>query len=280
VWVASKGLPVTRTAVVLWILSGLFVLSLHNLQRFVTSFALEWFPFVAFLFVYDIVRTLADDLMPTHVRIVVDGERLLFGGHVPTLWLQHHLWHGADDLRWYDYASWAVYMTFFVATLVTAAGLWLYAYHRFRRYVAMVVTLAAAGFATYLLFPAAPPWYASAHGQLGDAPRLTAAIWSESGGGKGLSAVVGGGQGWANDVAAMPSLHAAFTLLITLFLWRSARWWWRIPLAAYPVAMGFALVYFSEHYVIDILAGWIYAAVIFVGVGFVADRRAPRLGDT
>jgi membrane-associated phospholipid phosphatase len=267
---------VTRAAVVLWILSGLFVLSLHNLQRFVTSVALEWFPFVAFLFVYDIVRTFADDLMSAHVRVVVDAERFLFGGHVPTIWLQHHLWHGANDLRWYDYASWAVYMTFFVATLLTAAGIWMYAYHRFRRYVAMVAVLAATGFLTYALFPAAPPWYASVHGQLGEAPRLTAAIWSHSAGAKGLAEAVRGGQDWANDVAAVPSLHAGFTLLITLFLWRSVRWWWRIPLAAYPVAMGFALVYFAEHYVVDVLAGWLYAAIVFIAVERIADRRAAR----
>lgn len=273
---ASKGLPVTRASVALWILGGLFVLSLHNLQRFVTSIALEWFPFIAYLFVYDIVRTFADDLMPTHVRLLVDAERLLFAGHVPTIWLQHHLWHGASSLRWHDYAAWVVYMTFFVATFVAAAGIWLYAYHRFRRYVAMVAALAAAGFVTFVLFPAAPPWYASAHGQLADAPRLTGAVWSRTAGAKGLAAAVRGGQDWANDVAAMPSLHAAFTLLITLFFWRSARWWWRVPLAVYPVAMGFTLVYFSEHYVVDILAGWFYAAVIFVAVERIADRRAAR----
>jgi membrane-associated phospholipid phosphatase len=48
----------------------------------------------------------------------------------------------------------------------------------------------------------------------------------------------------------------------------------------YPLAMGFTLVYTGEHYVIDILIGWAYAAVVyFAGSRFLAwwlRRRAQR----
>ena len=43
------------------------------------------------------------------------------------------------------------------------------------------------------------------------------------------------GKGYANDVAAMPSLHAAFALLFSLYLWRLVPRWWRPLLALYPV---------------------------------------------
>jgi hypothetical protein len=272
VWIVAKGLPLTRGGIAMWLILGMLALSLRNLRHWVTSVALEWFPFVAFLFVYDIARSFADRLMPTNVRAPIDGDRLLFAGHVPTVWLQQHLWHGPQDVRWYDYASWGVYMTYFFGTLAVAAAVWVFAYHRFRRYVAMVSLLSIAGFTTYLLFPAAPPWYAGEHGQITMVPRLTGVVWSHSF--VSLSKVVDHGQGLSNSVAAMPSLHAGFTLLITLFLWRSARWWWRIPLAAYPVAMGFTLVYFAEHYAVDVLAGWLYAAAAFYAVERFARRRA------
>ena len=77
-------------------------------------------------------------------------------------------------------------------------------------------------------------------------------------------------------MAAVPSLHAAYALLIALFLWPLARGAWRIPLAAYPVAMGFALVYTAEHYVVDVLLGWVYAAAATVAVMAVARRLALR----
>jgi membrane-associated phospholipid phosphatase len=236
---------------------------------------LEWFPFVAFLIAYDIARTFADRLMPTHVRAPLDWDRLLFVGHVPTLSLQHRLWHGAEDVRWYDYASWGIYMTFFFATLIVAALLWIFAYHRFRRYVAMVGVLTIFGFITYVLFPAAPPWYAAKLGELPAAPRLTADVWSHTF--VSVSKVVDHGQGLSNYVAAMPSLHAGFTLLISLFLWRPARWYWRILLVLYPLLMGFTLVYFAEHYVVDVLAGWVYAAAAFVTVEWWVRRKSNRI---
>jgi membrane-associated phospholipid phosphatase len=91
-----------------------------------------------------------------------------------------------------------------------------------------------------------------------------------------FSRLVENGQALANPVAAMPSLHAGFTLLITLFLWKFCRWWWRIPLAAYPVLMGFTLMYFGEHYFVDVLAGWAYATAAYVAVERFANRRATR----
>ena len=70
---------------------------------------------------------------------------------------------------------------------------------------------------------------------------------------------------FANPVAAIPSLHAAYPMLLALFFWRGAgRWRWL--LAAYPLAMGFTLVYAGEHYVIDVVLGWAYAVVVFVAV--------------
>ena len=273
-WVVAKGLPLSRTNIAFWLILGMLAFTLHDVRRWIEGVMLEWLPFIAFLLLYDVARSYANLLMSTNVALPIDGDRLLFGGHVPSVWLQQQLWHGAGDVRWYDYAAWGVYMTYFFGTLVVAAGIWIFAYQRFRRYVAMVSLLSVTGFATYVLFPAAPPWYASSHGQLGPAHRLTGVVWANAL--PSFSAIVEHGQALANPVAAMPSLHAGFTLLIALFLWKSARWWWRIPLVAYPVLMGFTLVYFGEHYVVDVLAGWAYAVVAYLVVESLANRRATR----
>ena len=207
----------------------------------------------------------------------IEADRLLFGGAVPTVWLQEHLWHGVSDLRWYDYAAWLVYMSYFVATYLLAGLLWFFARSRFRRYVATVSLLAAMGFTTYALFPAAPPWLASREGVLDWTTRSIGPISGEipfvSFSFEGLFER---GAEYANPVAAVPSLHAAYTLLITLFLWRSAGRWTRPLLAAYPVAMAFALVYTAEHYLVDILLGWAYAVFALWLVNLIADRRAAK----
>ena len=61
----------------------------------------------------------------------------LFGKPIPTVWLQTHLWHGANDLRWWDYATWLVYLSHFFATLIVAAVLWTWAHDRFARFATM-----------------------------------------------------------------------------------------------------------------------------------------------
>jgi membrane-associated phospholipid phosphatase len=38
-------------------------------------------------------------------------------------------------------------------------------------------------------------------------------------------------------------------------------------LLAYPLAMTFTLVYTGEHYVIDVLVGWLYVGLTFLVVG-------------
>jgi membrane-associated phospholipid phosphatase len=77
-------------------------------------------------------------------------------------------------------------------------------------------------------------------------------------------------------VAALPSLHAGYALLVVLFLWRLTPWWVRPVLALYPPAMAFSLVYGGEHYVVDCIAGWAYAAFAFFSVEYVFARRAAR----
>jgi membrane-associated phospholipid phosphatase len=84
-------------------------------------------------------------------------------------------------------------------------------------------------------------------------------------------------RGWeySNPVAAVPSLHAAYTLLVTLFLWRVVARWARPLLALYPLAMAFALVYTAEHYLFDVLLGWAYTLVAV----WVVSRVAAYLGE-
>jgi membrane-associated phospholipid phosphatase len=84
------------------------------------------------------------------------------------------------------------------------------------------------------------------------------------------------GSEYSNQVAAVPSLHAAYTLLIALTLWPFAPRWGRVLLALYPWAMAFALVYTAEHYFSDILLGWIYCVIGYLVVNKVADRIEAR----
>jgi hypothetical protein len=282
-----NGVPVGRERLLLWIVLGLLAVSTTNLAGWLRSVIFEWLPLALVLAVYDLLRGHADGLLfSAWYRPQLEADSFLFGGTDPTVWLEDRLWHGPSDVRWYDYASWAVYVSYFLATYMVAGFLWFFARERFRRYVASVALLAMMAFATFALFPAAPPWLASLEGELGPTSRLIGPISGHIPF-VSLSFEELFQRGWeySNPVAAVPSLHAAYTLLVTLFLWPMTRWA-RPLLALYPLAMAFALVYTAEHYVFDILLGWGYTLVAVWIVAHVADsgllrrRRSPAGGSS
>jgi membrane-associated phospholipid phosphatase len=275
--VISVGVPTSHDLVFFWFALGIIAFSVTDVKRRTSRLVIEWSPFIAVLFIYDRLRGYADGLL-FHAREVpqIKVEAAIFGKPIPTVWLQAHLWHGAGDLRWWDYLTWFIYLTHFFATLVVAAILWRWAHERFVRFATMVCVLSLAGFATYVLFPAVPPWLAARHGSIGSANRTIGIVWHHVPIAH-FGSLFEKGQTYANNVAAMPSLHAGYSLLIVLYLWRLVPRWWRPLLALYPPAMAFSLVYTGEHYVVDCVAGWAYAVATFVAVNLVFEYRARRV---
>lgn len=240
----------------------------------------DWAPLFVMLVVYNELRNLADSWFTVHVAPQIDFDRTLFGT-VPTVWLQHAIFTPGRPHVW-DYAIFGVYLSHFFAALTIAALLWKFAYPRFRRFAALIVTLSFAAFFTYALFPAAPPWLASQSHALAPTAKVVDEIWAHLGLKNGAS-LFSARSNFANPVAAVPSLHAAYPVMILLFFWGSIGRW-RYLLALYPLAMAFTLVYSGEHYVFDILLGWLYAVVVYVAVMRFCDawsaRRAARAEQT
>ncbi|MDO8210062.1 phosphatase PAP2 family protein [Conexibacter sp. CPCC 206217] len=267
IWfVAFEGLPLTRDWIAAWVVLGLLAFSLGDLGGWFRGVVFDWLPFFGILALYDLLRGAADGLVFRPFFLPqIDVDEFLFFGTVPTVWLQDHL-YTRGTLPWYGVIAWTVYMSHFFATPLLAGILWKLDRMRFRRYAACVAVLSLLGFATYALFPAAPPWMAGEAGLIPHTVRVIPEIWGQLGFAPRFG-LVGTGYEYANDVAAVPSLHAAFSLLISLELWQNARrWYLRAVLVAYPLTMAFALVYSGEHYVADVLLGWLYAVVTVWGV--------------
>ena len=276
VMAATVGVPTSHDLVFAWLATGMAAVSLTSLHLRLPRFLLEWAPFMGVLLVYDRLRGVADGLLfPAHTTPQIRLDVRLFGA-VPTVWLQQHLWHGAAHIHWWDYAVWFVYVTHFFGTLFVAGALWLWWHDKFARFATMVCVLALTGFATYVLYPAVPPWMAAREGAIGQSNRIVAVVWPHVPLAH-YGSLFEKGQHYANNVAAMPSLHAAYALLICLYLWRLVRPRWRFLLALYPPAMAFSLVYTGEHYAIDVLAGWVYATATYLAVTWVFERRRARV---
>jgi hypothetical protein len=251
---------------------------------------LDWLPFTLVLLAYDYSRGFAspytdeqmaahdyptrgvhNDLgLPLQVDAPIDFDQWLAAligmGTTPTQWLQTQLHPGPVDgtaIPWFALLVSLVYCSHYLVMPVTAVVTWIRDRSEFRLWMSMVVTLAVAGLATYVLLPTAPPWLASLQGDLDGPPVLR--LTSEGFDQVGLNMVGSAlklGQGLVNPVAAMPSLHVAFATLAAGFWWSRVRRPYRPLLALYPLAMCFSLAYAGEHYVLDELAGVAYALVI------------------
>ena len=227
---------------------------------------LDWLPIVAVLWIYDLTRGAADSFgIGIHYHVMVDFDSFVFFGETPTEWLQDRLYE-PGVVNWWDVLFTFTYTSYFIVPFAVAGYFWArdrLAFHRFTR---RLVTLALCGLATYIAFPAAPPWLAGEMGLIGEVHRTT---------GKGWEVV---SVGTASLFSKGPSLHTAFVTLVALFLWsRIRRRWLRPLLLLYPLLMGLTLVATGEHYFFDVALGWVYAGAVMAGWTLWERRREAQL---
>ncbi len=235
----------------------------------------SWLPIVALLLAYELMRGLADDAgFPLHMADLVAAERLLALGNLPTQVLQSTL-HSGSGIDPTAVVATSVYMVHFLIPVLTGALLWIWRRDAFHDYIAALILLSLAAFVTYMLFPAAPPWYAAEHGLVNGADGLPAITYlkPEVFDSVAASAGVDGGFVYSsvfyglgpNDVAAWPSLHVAYPLLMFLFLRRA---FGRIGWLAfgYTLLLAFSVVYTGDHWVLDTIGGAAYAYIAYYAI--------------
>jgi hypothetical protein len=263
-WFASPGGHPSELRLFLVPLAAALVLGRGH--TFVRDFA----PFALGVFAYEWARTLAHRINPdAYYRPQLDADRVLGLGRTPSARLQGWLFDG--HLRWHDHVLIFLHSLHFAVPLGLLFAVWL-AYRPL--FIQGAVALLAASFAAaavFLAFPAAPPWLAVRAGLLHGVVRIRSLDGAQEAHGT-LQKLFDD-----NPVAAVPSLHAAYSLLVVLIVWRI---WPRLtPLAvAYAVAMQFCVVYLGEHYVSDLIAGDVLALAVWWAVGRSRFGATPRGG--
>jgi hypothetical protein len=268
-WSANYGVPVQRELVILWTCGALACVSVGRPPREILQLVLDWLPIVAVLWVYDLTRGAADSFgIGVHVHPMIDFDRFVFFGQTPTEWLQAHV--NRPGVNGWDVAFTLVYTSYFIVPFALAGVLWARDRLAFLAFTKRLVSLAIAGLFTYIAFPAAPPWMAAQNGLLEEVHRTTSSGWEVLG--VGTAGLFSEGQASVNLVAAVPSLHSAFTGLVAMFLCTRVRPRFWPLLALYPLAMGLTLMATGEHYFFDVLLGWLYAGAT-MGAWALWERR-------
>jgi len=266
---------VAMTAIMIWQGIGIdpsryvFVLLLASLLvKKARAFILDWLPFLFILLSYDFLRGFADNLgQRVDFLGLIEAEERIFG-MIPTIKLQQ-LSYNPNSLSWVDIISAIFYFLHFALPLSFGFMLWLYNRSYFKQFVTGILLLSYMGWVTFLIYPAAPPWLASNEGYIPKVYKIIDLTLQAFPDRWNLPSIYHNFN--PNPVAAMPSLHAAYPLLVLLF---SARFFGRKALLFVPYCLGvwISLVYLGEHYVVDILAGAIYALIFYFAAVWLHDK--------
>lgn len=274
VWIDFLGIPNDTIQVFLWLWLGTVAWDIEAPARYHLYFLRDWWLPVVGLVIYFYSRGLTDELgLPVHITMPIRFDEWLGGGITPTERLQD-AWCGdpcvkGSEPRWYDLFFTTVYATHFLAGLTIAAVLWVRNRRDWLMWMRRYVGINFGALVIYIVYPMAPPWMASEQGYMGDVTRITSRGWSDI----GLDRIDLILHGVGNPVAAMPSLHAGISFLIAMYAVQRLRTRWRFVLLLYPLAMSTALVYFAEHYVIDVLAGGLLALLVLLAANAWERRR-------
>jgi len=273
-YVIWQGIPFDRATQLLIILTASLAFSVGTTTRAVRVFA-DWVPFFVLLYGYDYSRGAADTFgFKVRVEEIYNIELSWFGwlfdGQIPTVWLQQHL-YDPNQIAWWESLVALVYVSHFVVPWAIVGILYVKNRTLWAMFARRVLIISLASLITYILIPAAPPWYAAKQGLGEPVFRIVTRGW-EIIGLPIAGQIISLGQGVVNQVAAIPSLHAGMAVTISLFFWTRAGLKLRTFFVCYVSLMTFALVFGGEHYIFDAILGLGYALAVEFGARFWESR--------
>jgi hypothetical protein len=199
----------------------------------------------------------ADDILALEDRLGIANEQAL------QRLLLDHLFVVKAMNRYYAMAHFPVSVGFLAVTYVRAPTL-------YRHVRAVFIAVTAAGLLIHVVYPLAPPRML---GGFVDTIR----VWGPS------IYEKPGVSGFANQFAAMPSLHVAWATIVAYgaMQWKTGRWrWLRWVLVAHPVITTLAVVVTANHYWADAIVAWALVLVAIVACRAWEARTADRYAVT
>lgn len=206
---------------------------------------------VGFAWAYDEIRALHGDIVAAGVRhgrqvLHIDQALHMSWAHPLNAWLSHN-----DVLA--DVLS-AYYVIMHLGmTAFTLLVLWIQG-RSYRHHRNVLFGISVIGFGIYWIYPVAPPRLIGYgfHDSVRDALPFAYHVEAAS----------------ANLYAAVPSLHMAWAVWVTIAIWSiAARWWVRLLAGLHPVLTALTVLATGNHYMFDLLTG---AALTVVGYGLAA----------
>ncbi|WP_026768394.1 phosphatase PAP2 family protein [Asinibacterium sp. OR53] len=222
-------------------------------RRFITGFSI----FMVFWIIFDYMKAFPNYHYNTvHIESLYQAEKKLFGTWQDGRLLTPNEYWSLHRYTLLDIASGIFYLCWVPVPLAFAGFLFFKDRRQFLYFSLSFLLVNLIGFAFYYIYPAAPPWYVQQYGFgfIPDTPGNTAGLGAfdrifHVGIFKALYAKS------SNVFAAMPSLHAAYPLIVLHYGVKNKLGAVNLLFVLVMAGIWFSAVYSSHHYVLDVLAG-------------------------
>lgn len=232
-------------------------------RSFITGFSI----FIVFWVLYDYMKAFPNyNYQPVAIQSLYELEKNIFGifyhGKVYTP-NEYFLVHTKPFI---DVSAGFFYLSWIPMPLLLAVYLFFKNRIQFYHFALTFLFVNLIGFVIYYIYPAAPPWYIQSHGFefIANTPGSRAGLerFDHLFNVEIFKSIYNKGS---NVFAAMPSLHSSYPLIALFYAIQSKIGKGKILfIVSITVGIWFTAVYTSHHYILDVLAGILCAAL---GIG-------------
>jgi len=223
-------------------------------RRFILGFSV----FIIFWIIYDSMRIIPNyEVSSVHIKEPYEIEKSLFGIAVNQSILTPNEYFAIYNNQFLDFVSGFFYINWIPVPIGFGIFLYLKDKELFFKYSISFLLVNLIGFILYYLYPAAPPWYVQKFGF-----DLHIGISGNRAGLERFDNLIniaifeGIYNKNANVLAAMPSLHSAYPVVVFYFaIKKNVKTIFKTLFIIFMLGIWFSAVYSSHHYIIDVIAG-------------------------
>lgn len=245
--------------VVLVVIFNLCYFGSHLSRQFILGFSI----FIIYWIIFDYMKAFPNyKFGEVHIESLYNLEKSVFGIQIGDTLLTPNEYFALHTSKPVDLITGIFYLCWVPIPLAFAAFLFFKNRRSFFEFSLSFFLINLIGFIGYYAYPAAPPWYVLQYGfDFNPATPGNTAGFSRFDELLNVSVFKGMYAKSSNVFAAMPSMHAAFMMIVLFFGVRHNMKAWNVLFAIVMVGIWFAAVYSGHHYVLDVLAGIFCAAL-------------------
>ena len=242
--------------ILLWVVS---YYACEKSRRFITGFSI----FIIYWIIYDSMRIIPNyEVSQVHIIEPYELEKALFGITANNTLLTPNEYFMLHNNHIFDFLSGMFYINWVPIPLAFGIYLYLKDKYLFTKFSLVFLLVNLVGFLIYYIYPAAPPWYVELYGF-----DLQIGVPGNSAGLSRFDEIIGIPvfeniyNKNANVLAAIPSLHAAYPVIVLYYGIKKRLGWINWFFVIFMFGIWFSAVYSNHHYIIDIIIGVIIALI-------------------